>query len=271
MPRLQLPMAPATGPPIRTHISFSSISTYQTCPLRYYFRYEIGLAEKKVPANLVLGGAIHAAVQAHFEHWLAGSTADLDALLAAFWEAWNARDDQMIVHARGEDINTIGKLAERMLRAFQRSSFSRPAGSIIAVEEELQGKLMEGLPGLLARVDLIEDAGDALVVTDLKTARNAWSVDHVLDAALQLWLYSHLVEEMADGRPIRLQFAVLTKAAIPEVVIHPVPNGQERLRRAVKIVEWIWRAIKAGNFYPAPSPAACPSCPYREPCRAWPG
>ena len=129
---------------------------------------------------------------------------DCHTLLGAFWDTWNARDDQVIVYAKGEDIRTVAKLAERMLRAFQRSGFARPSGHIIAVEEELRGPLADGFPDLLARVDLIEDVDGALVVTDLKTARGAWSLDHVLDAASQLWLYSQLVERLADGRPIRL-------------------------------------------------------------------
>ena len=80
MLRIPLPTTPPASSTARTHISHSAITTYQTCPLRYFFRYELGLTEQKVSANLVLGGAIHAAVQAHFEHLLAGSLADLDTL-----------------------------------------------------------------------------------------------------------------------------------------------------------------------------------------------
>jgi hypothetical protein len=212
------------------------------------------LGETYVSSNLVLGGSIHAAVQVHFEQLLADDVPpDLDTLLAAFWESWQARHEA-ITYPRGEDIATVARLAERMLRAFQRSEFARPAGQIIAVEEELHTQLAGDLPELLARIDLLVDAGDFLVLTDLKTARNAWSMDHVLDAASQLWLYSHLIEPIAGGRPVRLQFAVLTKAAIPEVVIHKVPSGQEKTDRALRIVERVWRAIEAEHFYPSPSP-----------------
>ena len=45
----------------RDYLSFSAISLYRQCPLKFYFRYVAGLSEKTVSANLVFGGAIHAA------------------------------------------------------------------------------------------------------------------------------------------------------------------------------------------------------------------
>jgi hypothetical protein len=62
---------------------------------------------------------------------------------------------QAVVFGKTEDIRTIGHLAERLIRTFRESAFARPDGTIIAVEEELRGELIPGLPDLLARVDLI--------------------------------------------------------------------------------------------------------------------
>src|SRR5437588_10919614 len=50
----------------RDYISFSAIRTYQTCPLRYYFKYVAGLPEESVAAALVFGSAIHRAIEHHF-------------------------------------------------------------------------------------------------------------------------------------------------------------------------------------------------------------
>ena len=47
MQRLALPVQ-LHPPPQRTHLSYSSISTFQTCPLRYHFRYVLGLQEAVV-------------------------------------------------------------------------------------------------------------------------------------------------------------------------------------------------------------------------------
>jgi CRISPR/Cas system-associated exonuclease Cas4 (RecB family) len=158
-----------------------------------------------------------------------------------------------------------------MLRQFQQSVFARPAGTVIGVEEPLRGELIPGLPDLLCRVDLIVETDEALLVSDFKTARRPWSIDRITDASAQLLLYSELVKPLADGKPLRLQFAVQTKAKIPEFAVHPVPIDQRQLDRTKLIFERVWRSIEAGQFYPNPSAMNCPNCPYRMPCRSWCG
>jgi RecB family exonuclease len=256
----------------RDYLSFSAISLFQQCPLRYMFRYLLGLPEEVVSASLVFGGAIHAAVQFHFEQLLAGGTApSLDTLLDVYQDAWHGREGQTVLFNKGEDANALGRLADRMLTGFQRSDFAQPSGTIIGVEEELRGELLPGCPDLLARIDLIVDTGDAVVVTDFKTARREWSQGQVYDSAPQLLLYSELVKHLADGKPLRLAFAVMTKTAIPFLALHDVPADQHQIDRTKRIVERVWRSIQAGNFYPSPSPLQCPTCPFQKPCRAWKG
>ena len=136
----------------RDYLSYSAISLFQACPLRFYFKYVAGLPEATVSASLVLGSALHSSLQFHFEQLLAGNPApDLDTLLEVFWDDWHAHDNQEVLFGKTEDINTIGHLTDRLLRTFQQSTFSRPVGRIIGVEEELRGELVPGLPDLLAR------------------------------------------------------------------------------------------------------------------------
>jgi hypothetical protein len=220
----------------------------------------------------VLGAAVHSALQFHFEQLLASSSApSLDMLLDVFWDSWRGRDGQEVLFNKGEDINTIGQLADRMLRAFQRSEFSRPEGRIIAVEEELQGELIPGLPDLQARVDLVIETDTDIEVWDFKTCRSTWSEERVAESAGQLLLYSELVKDLSDGKPLRLGFAVLTKTKTADLTLHPVSADSHQMQRNKRIVEQVWRAIESGNVYPNPSPLNCPTCAYRVPCRKWRG
>jgi putative RecB family exonuclease len=256
----------------RDHISYSSLSLYAACPLRWYFRYVAGLPEETVSASLVFGSALHKALETHFQELLNGSPAPgIDMLLGAFWDEWHTRDDQEVRLGKGEDLSSIGRLAERMLRAFQTSGLANPPGTIIGVEEELRGPLAPGLPDLLARVDLLIDVGDQLVLTDFKSAKSQWGDGQVAASAEQLLLYHELVAPIADGRPVKLIFAVLSKTKVPSLVLHPVTVDAARTERAKRIAERIWKAIQAGNIYPNPSSNQCPGCPYREPCRKWTG
>ncbi|MFO0871284.1 MAG: PD-(D/E)XK nuclease family protein [Pirellulales bacterium] len=52
-PAITKPLAAAVQ---RDYVSWSAISTYQQCPLRYYFRYIEGLEETFTSASLALGG-----------------------------------------------------------------------------------------------------------------------------------------------------------------------------------------------------------------------
>jgi CRISPR/Cas system-associated exonuclease Cas4 (RecB family) len=139
------------------------------------------------------------------------------------------------------------------------------------VEEELRGQLVLGVPDLLARIDLLVETDDALVLTDLKTARNSWSDDQVTRSTGQLLLYSELVKRIAGGKPVRLAFAVLTKGKFPDLTTYPVLADPGQVERMKGVVQRVWQAIEAGIVYPAPSPMQCPSCPYRDPCAAWRG
>jgi RecB family exonuclease len=273
MPTITLPVAVtrqvASG---RDYLSFSAVSTLQRCSLQYFFRYVLGLPEETVSSSLVLGSAIHAALQYHFEQLLQGaSPPSLDVLLDVFNDTWEARGGERAVFAKSEDRDSVGRLADRMLRAFQGSDLARPQGNVIAIEEELWGALIDGLPDLLARVDLVVDEDNCLRLTDFKTARSSWTQDHVEESASQLLLYHELARELADGRPIKTSFAVLTKTKTPDVAVYPVEVDQHQIERTKKIIERAWRVIQSGNFLPSPSPLHCPTCPFREPCRAWTG
>ena len=256
----------------RGYLSHSAISTFQQCPLKYRFKYIDGLPEETVAASLVFGGAIHKAVEFHFQELLAGEQAPgIDELLAEYHDAWQGREPGEVQFGKDDDVNTLGKLAERMLIAFQASEFANPNGTIVAVEEEFQGELVPGCPDLLGRVDLLIERGDTWTITDLKTSRSRWSQEQADDSAEQLLLYSELVQQVAPKQTLKLEFAVITKTKEPVVERYDVLIDPRRIERTKRIVSKVWRAIEAGNFYPAPSPMNCPSCPFRVPCRAWQG
>ena len=257
----------------RDYISYSAISTYRQCPLRYYFRYLEQLPEEAVSASLVLGGAIHSAAEFHFNELMMGNPApDHDTLLSVFWDAWRDRGEEVeIQFGKNEDVNSIAKTADRVLTEFRQSDLAQPQGQILGVEEQLRGELAPGVPDLLARIDLIVESDDAVTVTDLKTARSRWSQDQAEDAGEQLLLYSELVRRLVPGKELRLEFAVITKAAKPVAERLPVTFDSARIARTKRVVERVWTAIQAGNFYPSPSPIACGGCPFRALCRKWAG
>ena len=164
----------------RSYFSWSAISTYLKCPLKYQFHYLDQLPEEFVSANLVFGAAIHAAREAFFgEHLASGSPLGVEALLAVYQSTWSQADLAAVQFGESADLASLGLLAERMLQAFVASDLSRPAGSIIGIEEELRAPVIAGCPALLARLDLMFETDEAVVVTAFKTARSRRSAGDV--------------------------------------------------------------------------------------------
>ncbi len=74
--------------------------------------------------------------------------------------------------------------------------------------------LVEGVPDLFGKLDLLTEDSDSLVITDIKTSRGRWSQEQVEDSGEQLLLYSHLAPEIAT------RFLVLTKTKEPVIEEH---------------------------------------------------
>jgi putative RecB family exonuclease len=258
-------------PASRDYISFSAIKTYQQCPLRYFYRYIAGIPEHTISAAFVFGGAVHRAIEHHFQSLLESNTApSQEELLSEYRAGW--QDHSLPIRfSKDEQAGSFDDLAVRMLKAFANSDLSRPAGKIIAIEETLRGDLIPGLPDVLGRVDLIWETKQELVIADWKTSRAKYSQDQVDESASQLLLYGELAKDFAPGKQLRLQFGVLTKTKEVSVDTHNFPFDQAQVDRTKRIIERIWNAIQAEHFYPAPSMMNCPGCPYRDACRKWPG
>ena len=257
----------------RDYVSFSAISTFCQCPLKYAFRYIEGLPEETVSSSLVFGRAIHAAAEHHFNELMAGAPApELESLLSAFWESWRCSAEEGVIRfGKGETVLSMQLLAERVLTAFRESELAQPGGRIIGVEEELRGSLVAGVPDLLARIDLLIETDDTLIIRDFKTSRNRWRAGQAENQAEQLLLYSELARPLAPHKSLHLEFAVFSKTKEPTIERHVVLHDPQRIARTKRVIERVWRAIESGHFYPAPSAMNCPGCPYRKPCQAWIG
>jgi putative RecB family exonuclease len=256
----------------RDYISWSALSTFRMCPLRYKFRYVDGLPEESVTSALVFGSGIHTAIEQHFQALLAGDEQpDVERLMFAYRSAWLPCEPDAISFGTKETRESLDDLASKMLTAFLASPMANVQGRVLGVEEEIRGMLVEGVPDLYGRVDLLTEDADTLVVTDIKTSRGKWSVEQVEDSGEQLLLYSKLASEISPGKKIATRFLVLTKTKEPVVEEHVREVEAGAVKRTLAGVERVWRAIESGVFYPAPSTMNCSGCGYRAACRAWAG
>ena len=252
----------------------------RACPRRFAFEYVEHAPPDFVPGGLLFGAAVHAALELHFRCRLEGLAATPEALLSAFLDAWARQRDLSQEGAglpvrfnKGEDREVLFALADRLLRAFLDSPAAEPAGEVLGVEEELRVVLDPDLPDVLAKVDLVYRDADALHLADFKTSRSRWNGRKAAEAAGPLLLYGRTAAGLSDalGLPVALHVVVLTKARHPAVQVVDVPADPARLAAVQDAVADAWHAITASHFYPSPSPARCPTCPFRSRCPAFAG
>ncbi len=256
----------------RDYISYSAITTFRSCPLKYKFRYIDGLDTDTVSSSLIFGTAIHAAIEEYFRAKMAGDTLPSQLeMLDVYHQIWQATEISKVQLGKTETLDTLAVLAGKIITAFLASDLTSLDGTILGVEEELRGKLLDGVPDLLGRVDLLLETSDTISVVDFKTARSAWTPDQASDNSEQLMLYCDLVRRLVPGKSLRLKYVIFTKTKDPAVQLIDLPFEQQKLDRTKAAIRAIWSAIESGYFYPVPSVMNCPSCPYRTQCAAWHG
>ncbi len=264
--------APRTG---RGYLSYTQVTTFQRCPLKWHFEYIAQRPHERVGAALAFGSAIHTAIELHFRALLAGCTAPSgEELLCGYDQAWQADAALPVRYGKGESARSLRATASRVLAAFAGSPHALPGGEILGVEEELRRPVLPGLPDLLARLDLIMRTDSALVIRDFKTARSRWTEANVTEAAPQLLLYGELARPLAEecgDLSVRLEFVVLTKTRSPGIAVHPVELDPHQLGRIQRIMIQVWQAMQTGHVYPNPSAMNCATCPFQQACRAWRG
>ncbi len=262
----------------RTYLSHSQLYCMRSCPRKFAFQYVERAPADFVPSSLIFGGSIHAALELYFRARLEGLNCTHEALLAAYHDAWWRQKEQNgtdlpVRFNKDETYDTLHALADRMITAFLASSLASPKGVIVGVEEELRVILDPDLPDLLARVDLVIETDNSLHVVDFKTSRSKWTEQKAEESSEQLLLYSQSVDRMSRhlGVPVKLHFAIITKAKTPAVQLIPVSVQPERVTGIKESVRQVWDAIQTGNFYPSPSPQNCVTCPFRSRCPVFGG
>lgn len=255
--------------PSRPHWSYSSITQYLTCPLRYYFQRILGLPQPTVGSGLVLGSAVHAALARYHIGIQDGKGSRRDEIQRAYSESWNQKDDSVIAYKDSENRQDLFDQGMALVDLYLKEP---PPERIVAIEKEIiapvqnsRGEYLE--TPLLAVADLIVATDDGLLVREFKTSARAYSSGEAA-ASLQPTCYVNAVEE-AYGEPTTVEYTVLVKTKQPKIQRLDANRAPEDLGRLGDIIETVERAVQANIYYPVENQIHCSTCPYREPCREW--
>lgn len=199
-----------TTPPLRQALTYSALSTFQTCRRRYRHRYEDHLVPVAKAHALAFGSVTH--------QWL--EVWHRDRTL----EAAQAIIDHAYVNRRAEP----GELRDwhyqtAMLRAYAQQ-FAGDTFTVIALEKEFSGRLENPATGHRSRrffvrgkVDGIVQRADEVLLLEHKTA-GTLTGDYVerLGMDLQIQLYAHYARTTLDQPVTGILYNVLVKPRLAQ-------------------------------------------------------
>lgn len=251
--------------PAVLRVSVSQIRAFQMCPKRYQFRYVMGAEPEHRSANLVLGGAVHAALASYYGAIRAGKSPVASTVLEHYNDSLT---DGMagappVKYDDGESELDVRAGGEALIRAFLADV--APPHTVLAVEEAVHADIVDPDTGeiveeqLVAYMDAVVEVDGKVAVLEHKTVARAWSRDQ-LEFDLQVSLY----QALTDAEAVRLQ--VLTKTKAPKFLTYELRRTDREMIEAVTIVCRVLDAIRAGAFWPNPG-WACRECEYRRQCR----
>lgn len=244
-------------------------------PVRFEHRYIRNTQPESLPVSFAFGSAFHAGLEHLYRSKLEGVQLTCDDLIEAYRDAWNKQENNVdaipiAYNKSNPDADAMQQLAVRMFEVFVGRDILGDA-RVISVEDALRGRLAVDLPDILAVADLIVLDDDGLRIIDFKTSRSRWKPEQAIEQAEQLLLYRRIAHHLCQstGKPMHLEFVVITKAKKPIVQRFDVPVNHQQLQRTVGTFRQVWQAMQVGSYYPVPSPMNCNICPYKGKCPAF--
>jgi CRISPR/Cas system-associated exonuclease Cas4 (RecB family) len=254
----------------RPHWSYSSISQYLACPLRFYFQRVLCLPQSSISCSLVLGSSVHAALAEYHRKIQKNEPSRVENLHRTFSDAWSTRENQaLITFKEGESSKDAFDQGIAFVEMYLKEP---PPENIIAIEQEIVSPLQNSRGDyletpLVAILDLMTANDEGMKIREFKTSARAYSETEAR-SSLQPTCYVNAVQQVF-GHSAVVEYTVFVKTKTPKLQRLTTERPAEDLGRLGDIVESIERAVQSDIFYPVENPLNCSTCPFRSPCRTW--
>nr|WP_044182439.1 PD-(D/E)XK nuclease family protein [Pirellula staleyi] len=161
----------------RPHWSYSAISQYLTCPLRYYFQRILCLPQPSISASLIFGSTVHEVLADYHRSIVKTETNSVEFYRDRFRKAWIRRENESeVTYKAGENTSDLMDQGIALVELYLQE---KPPEGIVAIEEEIlcpvhnsKGEYLE--KPLLAVADLITRKQDELTIQEFKTSGRAY-------------------------------------------------------------------------------------------------
>lgn len=243
--------AQGSGP---LQLSFRQVDDWLTCPLKYRYVHVLRVPIRLHPI-VILGNAVHQAIQAYHLARVHGRTFPAEDLHGVFRHAW--RSEGFLSAAHEEEMLRHGMAALEAFYAFEEGASARPT----FVEKFFA--FMEGEAKLIGYWDRVDREEAGATIIDYKTSDvGEDAADRRAGESLQLSIYALGYKRMFGERPHEVQLRFLT----PKVVVGRAAPTDRMIERALTAIHDATAGVRGGTFTASPSFAACSYCAYRTIC-----
>jgi len=235
------------------NLSYSRVSTFETCPLKFKFKYLFQISSP-TPHAANFGSSVHNAVNRFHESVTAGAQPTLELLNDCYEKTWIPAGYESKAHEQARKLKGR-EVMETFFANEQRNGFIIPA----FLEKPFNVKIGRiRFNGRIDRIDKLPDG--SYEVIDFKTGSYKKGVN--LKNDLQLSLYALACRDVFNINVSALSLYFLENAE--KVSTTRAPEDLEKLK--TELLE-ISESIKVSDFAPTPG-HHCQWCEYRILCNA---
>lgn len=245
--------------------SASSLDTYLSCPLRFYYRYILLLRERATweedPEARDIGNFVHGLLEETFSAFLGKRPAVDAAFRKYFFERFKRRFDEELARKMKSDSFLLQEVLEFRLNHFLDFEAEREVDELAAVELRLGGEmLVAGAPVVFqCKVDRIDRLADnTLFIIDYKTGAGRIPADagrieergferpHLKETlrSFQLPLYLHFVRQHFGPGPANAALYNLKEAG-KDACLKRLFKTQEEAAHPERLLDVFQRALHA--------------------------
>ena len=249
--------------------SYSSLNTYQQCPLKYKFQ-EIDRIKAAKGPEAIFGNIIHNCLKFMFERTPLYPASD--EIIDRFWLLWGERKSKIEISL--EEDKAYAEEGVLILKKFYKHN--QPWNfNVLDLESRFEILIPDSdagenhiLAGIIDRVD--KNNGDAYEIIDYKTSRRMPSQEN-LDNDLQMSIY-HLgiIKRWPHIRPENVKLSLYFLKHGEKITTSRSEENLEKTKKfIVGLINEIKNRIQNNCDFPAfPSPL-CGWCGYKPLCPMW--
>jgi len=272
---LQLVTPQSISQPAQLKISYSQLSLYLICPMKYGHTYVWATKPETKPVNMILGRAVHRAAELFYKRFQqTGEILSVEELISKYETEYDQdiqQSDVRIGLKKDETIDSVKETGVGLVRLFH--SEIKPQ-KIIAVELPFAIPVPdihsnENLPVLLVGYfDLVEsDSDGTYLISELKTSAQKYS-SLKLQYDLQPTVYSYAMSRMklaTSQNSCLVRYDCLVKNKTPVFEHYFVARTRADFDRLIHLINYILTAIEHRLFYRNMG-WQCQDCQFKKTC-----